>query len=202
MNDKIELSPDFSKRDPAQDVSPQFSHRWSPRSFRKVTINQSTLTTIFDAARWSPSCFNDQPWKFITSTEETHDQFLALLVDGNQVWAKNASVLGFVLAHKHFAHNGKPNNFAAFDSGAAWMAMTLQANLFGLYTHGMGGVHFDQVYKTFAIDPEKYQVLCGFALGVADRPDQLPTELAAKEIPSNRKALSDIWHQGMGRINP
>lgn len=202
VNNPETLTPDYRQRDPAPDVHTQFSHRWSPRSFRKTTIAQSTLNTIFDAARWSPSCFNDQPWKFITSTEETHGQFLDLLVEGNQVWAKNASVLGFVLARKQFGHNGKPNNFAAFDAGAAWMAMTLQANLCGLHTHGMGGIHFEQVYKTFAVEPDKFQVLCGFAMGVAAGPDQLPAELASREIPSNRRALSDIWQQGIGPVKP
>lgn len=202
MNKDTAVTPDFSKRDPAPGVSQQFFQRWSPRSFKKVPIAQATLDTIFDAARWSHSCFNDQPWKFITSTEDTHDQFLSLLVEGNRVWAKNASVLGFILAHKHFDHNGKPNKFAAFDSGAAWMAMTLQANLCGLHTHGMGGIHFEQVYKTFAIDPEKFEVLCGFALGVAAGPNELPAELAAKEIPSSRKTLGDIWQQGAGPVNP
>lgn len=189
-------NPDYSQRDPDPGVSEQFFQRWSPRSFKKVTIPQPIISSVVDAARWSPSCFNAQPWKFITSTEDSFDLFLEHLVEGNQVWAKNASTIGFVAARKHFEHNGKPNNYAQFDAGAAWMSLTLQANIVGLHTHGMGGIHHAKVYETFDIDPNEYEVICGFVIGVMDTPDQLPEKMANSEVPTARKQLHEIWQQG------
>ena len=118
---------DFSARDPNDKVDPLFSTRWSPRSFKKVAIPETTLQAIFDAARWSPSSYNEQPWQFITNKNDSDfPLFLDLLVEGNQQWAKNSSLLGFIVMRKYSSHNGKLNNSAKFDCGAAWMAMTLQ----------------------------------------------------------------------------
>jgi nitroreductase len=185
---------DFQLRNPLEGVDDLFSKRWSPRSFKKSEIDETVLTTIFDAARWAPSCFNEQPWLFITSSGETDfDLFLKLLSERNQRWAVNASVIGFILAKRHFNHNGKPNRFAAFDCGAAWLAMSLQANLHGLYTHGIGGIKNDEVYQTFHVSEEHYEVLCGFAIGVIDSPERLSDDFIDNEIPSARKPLRDMW---------
>lgn len=184
---------DFSQRDPAPGVDPLFHQRWSPRSFVKQGLAEDALTRIIDAARWSPSCFNAQPWRFFTSTVDNFDEFLALLVEGNQVWAKNADVLGFLIAEKHFAHNGNDNPFAEFDCGAAWMAMTLQAQAEGVYTHGMGGILHDKVAEYLALNTDKYRVVMGFAIGHIGPREALPDELAEREAPSPRKALNEIW---------
>lgn len=185
------LTPDFSARDVAAGVDHTISHRWSPRAFKKVVIAEKDIETLFEAARWAPSCFNAQPWTFYVSSEKTFDQYLSLLNDGNQVWAKNASLIGFVVVKKTFEHNGKPNNYAEFDAGAAWLAMTLQARQMGLYTHGMAGIHHQQVAEYLALDDD-HKVVCGIVIGVADSPDILPTEVAAKEKPSGRKPLSQV----------
>ena len=191
---------DFSQRDPAAGVDSLFYTRWSPRSFKKTALPEETLRVIFDAARWAPSCFNDQPWLFITNRDDTDfDLFLGLLTEWNQQWACNASLLGFIVARKHFKHNGKPNNLAVFDCGAAWLSITLQARRLGFYTHGMGGIKRDEVYPAFNLDPEKYQVVCGFALGVLDTPQALNAELAESEKPSPREPLSEIWRRGKPR---
>ncbi|MEL7084164.1 MAG: nitroreductase family protein [Cyanobacteria bacterium J06597_1] len=186
---------DHSRRDIAPGVSPLFAERWSPRAFRNVEIPADILTAIFDAARWSPSCFNDQPWIFVTSTDEaSFDRYLGLIVEGNRTWARHASVLGFAIARRHFAHNDTPNDWAAFDTGAAWMAMTLQARQYGLYTHGMGGIHKDAVYNQLDINREKYEVLCGFAIGALDVPDTLPRDLREREVLSQRNPLTNMWN--------
>lgn len=189
-----DLPANFSQRDPAAGVDTLFHQRWSPRSFKKVEISEDDLKTIFDAARWAPSCFNGQPWRIYTSTPASFDRFLNLLGEGNQVWAKNAGVLGFMVAKLAFDHNGKPNAYAEFDTGAAWMTLTLQARKLGLYTHGMGGILHDQVYEAFNIDREQYKVIAGFAIGVIDTPDKLPEDKQKMEQPSARKSLQDIWH--------
>ncbi len=188
---------DFSKRDPFEQTDPEFHTRWSPRSFKKTEIPKSTLTTIFDAARWSPSSFNEQPWLFITSgNDDEFKLFLSLLTKDNQVWASNTSVLGFVFGKRHFARNNRDNRFYFFDAGAAWMAMTLQARKFGLYTHGMGGIKRDEICPALNVPEETYEVICGFVIGVIDRPDNLPVEISEREIPTPRKPLEEIWRQG------
>ncbi len=184
---------DFSNREPTQGVDALFIERWSPRAFTKTEIPVATLTRIIDAARWSPSCFNDQPWRFYTSNADNFDDFLGLLVEGNQTWAANAGVLGFITARKHFAHNGEPNDFAPLDAGAAWLAMTLQARKLGLYTHGMGGIHSDAAAEYLAINTEQEQVLMGFAIGTAADTAQLSDEQRKQETPNGRRPLDEIW---------
>ena len=188
---------DFSLRDPANGVDALFYQRWSPRSFNKKPIPEQTLKTIFDAARWAPSCYNDQPWRFITSSgEHDFDFFYNLLTEFNQSWTQHTSLLGFVVARKHFEHNGKLNQLATFDCGAAWLAMTLQARKLGLYTHGMGGIKRDEVYQAFALDTAKFEVICGFALGYIDSAKLLAKDVADREKPSPRKPLAQIWQRG------
>ncbi len=187
---------DFSQRNPLDNVDELFYKRWSPRSFKKEELPHEIIKTIFDAAHWSQSAFNEQPWRFLTSTRDTFNKFLNLLVDKNQLWAKNASVLGFIIARKHFSYNDKNNRWANFDSGAAWMGLTLQARKLGLYTHGMAGIKRDEVYKEFGIDKEKYRVICAFALGIIDKPEKLEESFQKDEKPSPRKSLEEIWKIG------
>jgi len=194
MND----DPIFNNRNPLPNVSDLFHERWSPRAFKKTTIPQPIIESVFDAARWSPSCVNEQPWLFVTSsTTDDFDTFLSLLKESNQVWAKNAGLIGFIFAKKTFAHNGNDNNKAKFDCGAAWMSMTLQANMHGLVTHGIGGMNYADVHTTLNVDKNEYDVICGFALGEADHADTLPERLKEKEKPSARKDLAEIWRAGI-----
>jgi nitroreductase len=185
------ITPDFSNRDTLLGVDPLILKRWSPRAFSKTPVSDEDVELLFDAARWAPSCFNEQPWRFHVSTERNFDQFLSLLNESNQIWASNAGLLGFVVVKKTFTQNDKPNAYAEFDAGAAWLAMSLQARQMGLYTHGMGGIKHAEVAEYLGLD-EDHKVVCGFAIGVAAAADTLPEELAAKEKPSARRALADI----------
>ncbi len=184
---------DFSSRQSLPGVDPQFTRRWSPRAMQRAPIPQQDLTAIFEAARWAPSCFNDQPWRFYTSTEATFEDYLGLLVPANQTWAKNAAVLGFVVSRQHFRHNDKPNAHADFDSGAAWMALALQAHQLGYHAHGMAGVNFDGVYDYLGLDGDKFRVICAFALGLRGDPANLTADQQAKEQPSGRVPLEEVW---------
>lgn len=189
---------DFSDRIPAPGVDPLFYQRWSPRAFKKIAIPEQNLTAIFDAARWSPSCYNEQPWLFVTSSRlDDFDIFLRLLLANNQSWAKNASLIGFIFAKKTFTHNGVENNLSVFDCGAAWMALTLQAAKYGIYAHGMGGIKRDIIASTLNISTQDFDLICGFALGVIDLPDTLDKNTKLKEKPSPRKPLDAIWQQGI-----
>jgi len=196
MEYESKLPIDYGQREHHSGVDEIFYKRWSPRSFNKVAIPKNILEAIFDAARWSPSCFNAQPWRFITaSSEAMFAKFLTLLSEKNQLWASNASVLGFICSKNEFDHNPRTNRMAPFDSGAAWMAMTMQARMFGLYTHAMAGIDVDAVYDLLEIDRNNYTVQCGFALGAIEDPNQLDPAFIEKEKPSARKPLTEIWFE-------
>lgn len=175
-------------------VHPQFLKRWSPRAFDKKHITHEKQARIFEAARWTPSCYNEQPWKIYTSTPDTFDQFLSLLDTFNQQWAKNAPVIGFLIANTRFKSNGKDNTYSSFDCGAAWMAMTFQALKEDIYMHAMGGIDIKKSESYFKIE-ENQHVLIGFAMGYQGDKSQLEQPLQEKEQPSSRRNLSDIWTQ-------
>lgn len=187
------MTTDFSQRDPLPGVLEQLSQRWSPRAFDKTSIAPEVLARIIDAARFAPSCFNAQPWRFYTSNDTTFADYLALLVDANQVWAKAAATIGFLVAKKNFEHNGKPNGHCVFDSGAAWMSMVLQAQHEGWHCHGMAGFHKDAAKTFFALDDGSDEVIMAFAIGKIGAKENLPESLQAKETPSPRKKLDEIW---------
>ena len=172
-----------------------FIERWSPRSFVPDTIPELDLKKIIDAARWSPSTMNEQPWLFFTASREAlqFQEFVKCLNEGNQVWAKHSSVIGFIVARKLFKKKPRENSLAEFDCGAAWMSLTIQARLLGYYTHGMGGINRAKIEELFNLDVEKQIVIMGFALGKRADASALPEELGKKEIPSAREELGDIW---------
>jgi len=170
-----------------------FVQRWSPRSMVKGDVPDEDLKKMLDAARWSPSCFNDQPWHFLFSTPKTHTTFLDLIVDGNKVWCQNASRIGFVLARKHFAHDGSPNAWSQFDTGAAWMSFVLQAYAMGYVIHGLGGIHKQEVYGKLHIDDQKYDVICGLVIGKRGEVESLPEAFQAREKPTPRNELKTCF---------
>ncbi len=179
------------------EVNPLFINRWSPRLLDRSPIDRATLNSIFEAARWSMSCNNSQSWRFLYAvTEEDRKAYLKLLTEGNQTWAKEAPVLGFIFAKRRFDHNDKPNRWAGFDSGAAWMAMTLQARMLGLYTHGMAGFHADKVYQALDVPEEDYEVCCAFAIGQFGDIESLPPDKKEMERPNNRHPFETIVKEG------
>ena len=190
--DKYIFDTDFSLRDPLILTDETFWMRWSPRSFKNKPVDEEILKSIIDAARWTMSCFNEQPWLIVTSSKNSLAKHLELLNENNRDWAKDAPVIGFIFAGKTFSHNGKENKWARFDCGAAWMAMTLQANMHGLFTHGMAGFDRDRSNEVLSI-PENYEPVIAFALGYRDTPDQLDERNRTREKPSPRKPLNKIW---------
>ncbi len=175
------------------EVDPVFPQRWSPRAFSPDPVPEEALMVLFEAARWAPSCYNEQPWVFYyTSSERERDQFLRVLVDKNQAWAKNAPTLAFLAARRNFIRNSKPNRWAAFDCGAAWMSLTLQARKMGLYTHGMAGYHLEEAYKLLGLSNEEFEIICAIAIGKYGDIKDLPSSVAAMEKPNDRKPLSEV----------
>ena len=186
-----------NKRQPEYPIDKLFINRWSPRAFDPAPIPEDIILSLFEAARWSMSCYNDQPWLFMyASSQEDLKIYRGLLAGNNQLWAASAPVLGFILARRRFSHNDKPNDWAAFDCGAAWMAMTMQARMLGLYTHGMGGFHKDKVYAILGVPKSEYEALCAFALGSYGDRDSLTGDMEKNERPNDRKPLSGMVMQG------
>lgn len=201
------MSDPTQARRPEATVDPEFIARWSPRAFLSDPAPESDVASLFEAARWSPSSANEQPWTFLYATsDEDRALFASLLVEGNRRWAAHAPMLVFAVARRAFANNpfgqnGKPNEHAAFDTGAASMALHLQANKLGLSTHPMAGFDHEKVYEVLGVPKETHQVMAAIAIGRRGPPSALPPDLAAREVPSGRKALSEVAYPGRFR-NP
>lgn len=189
-----------NNRKPENPINELFINRWSPRSFSNKNVSKEVLYSLFEAARWSPSCFNDQPWIFLYATNDEPDikkLFLEPLVEFNYNWAKEAPVIIYIIARKHFAHNGNINFHSGFDTGAAWMSLSLQAQLLGLSTHAMAGFDKEKAYKNLNVDKEKYDIYAVCAIGYKDEADKLPEELKLKEKPNSRRSVNEFVVNGM-----
>jgi nitroreductase len=129
------------------DISPALLNRWSPRALTGEPLGDEELFSLFEAARWAPSSYNGQPWRFIFARRQQAGefaQFLNLLVPGNQAWAKNAAALAVVLSRTRFEYNEKPALTHAFDTGAAWENLAIEAVSRGLVAHGMQGFDYER----------------------------------------------------------
>ena len=182
-----------NNRVPDAEVNPIFPDRWSPRAFDPEPVPDADLRSLFEAARWAPSCYNEQPWIFLHSTTEAERlKYLSILVAKNREWAKNAPVLAFLFARRSFSMNGKPNRWAAFDCGAAWMSLALQARMLGLYAHGMAGYSPERAYSILGVSEEENEVICAIAIGKYGNRADLPEDLRAMEQPNDRKPLTEV----------
>ena len=173
------------------DVNEMFYTRWSPRSMSGETLTKEELLPLFEAAKWSPSSFNEQPWRFVVGLDEQKDKLMEYLVGFNQQWCKNAAALVVILSHKTFSRNDKPNANHSFDTGAAWMALSLEGARRDLVVHGMAGFDKEKIRAELQI-PEEYEIDAMCAIGKLGKKEDLPEGLQDKEIPSQRKAISEI----------
>jgi len=187
----------FNHRRAQVHVDPMFLDRWSPRALSPERIPEEQLKMLFEAARWAPSCSNEQPWLFLyADTGEDLELFRSLINDSNRRWTDNAPVLCFLITRKRFSRNEKPNNWAAFDAGAAWMSLALQARRLGLYAHAMAGFHRDTIYEVLEIPEDDYKAICAIAIGRYGDAQSLPEDLRKREAPNTRKPLSDVFIKG------
>jgi nitroreductase len=173
--------------------------RWSPRSFSDRPVSDEDLKILFEAARWSFSSYNEQPWRFIVARKSDGADFeriLHLLVPFNQAWAKSASVLIITLAKRTFSHNGSPNVHAMHDAGAALAFLSVQATAMGLHMHGMAGFDRDRTRQELSV-PDDYEVVAAVALGYMGSPDDLPDDLKGRETAERqRKPLDQLVFEG------
>lgn len=192
------MSQSDKPRLPEAEVDALFVTRWSPRAFSDKPLSSEELDTLFEAARWAPSCFNEQPWLFLYARNaEDKALFTDLLSEGNRVWAARAPVIAFAVARRHFGRNGKPNRWAAFDTGAAWMSLSLAAHQRGLITHAMGGFDQARAYEVLRLPPSAFEILAAIAIGHTGDPADLDAALREREAPSPRNALDSIRREGV-----
>jgi flavin reductase (DIM6/NTAB) family NADH-FMN oxidoreductase RutF/nitroreductase len=194
------VSPRFSDRN----VAPMFLERWSPRAFAETEIDDQTLLSFFEAARWAPSSMNAQPWRFVyvKRHEPSWGPFLESLSNTNRSWARQAAALVAFVSNKTIVFGDKEVDSPthSFDTGAAWMSFALQANLSGWFTHGMAGFDSDVLRRALEIPP-KFRIDAVAAIGKLGDGDTLPEALKVREFPSGRKSLEDLVFRG-GFVSP
>jgi nitroreductase len=153
--------------------------------------------TLLEAARWAPSSYNNQPWRFIYALRETSHwpALFNLLAEPNQVWVKNAAVLILFISKTTFDHDGQPSVTHSFDCGSAWENLALQSALKGLVCHGMQGFDYSRAKTELGI-PDGYCVEALAAIGFPGNPDELPEKLRPRQSPNGRRKLSDSAFEG------
>jgi nitroreductase len=184
-------------RKPGYPVDPIIVNRWSPRSMSGESISERELMTLFEAARWAPSSYTGQPWRFVYARRESKawDGFCALLDDFNKTWAPKAAALIVVVSHKVFDWDGKPSRTHSFDAGAAWQNLALQGSKMGLVVHGMEGFDYERARAVLRV-PDAFEVEAMVAVGRRASPETLDQELREMEAPSDRRPLSEIALDG------
>jgi nitroreductase len=173
------------------DIHNLIKKRWSPRAFADKAVERKLLRQLFDAARWAPSSYNEQPWRFIVATKDEPQEYTRIsqvLGNFNKTWATTAPVLMLTLARNDFEKNQKPNKHAQHDLGQAVSSMSLEATRQDLYLHQMAGILPDKGRELFHI-PEHYTPMTMIALGYMGDIEALPEALQEKER-SNRSRLS------------
>jgi nitroreductase len=173
--------------------------RWSPRAFSDKPVPPDVLRSLFEAARWAASSYNDQPWSYIVATsddEKNYSKMLGVLMDMNALWAKQAPVLAISVARQNFKHNGTPNRVALHDVGAANAQLTMEATSRGLLVHQMAGFHLDKAREVFGI-PVGWEPVSAIAIGYPGDPETLPEKLREPELAlRTRKPLSEFVMSG------
>ena len=179
-------------------IQETIANRWSPRAFdASKSVSQEQIIALLEAARWAPSCFGDEPWRFIVWNKGTNEsawqQAFDCLAPSNQTWVKAAPVLMLVCANTLFGHNQTPNRWGQYDTGAAAENLCLQASSMGLVVHQMGGFNADKARETFAI-PDQYTPMAMLAVGYEGDASNLPDELKTRELAERkRKPLGELF---------
>lgn len=182
-------------------VDALFVDRWSPRAMSGEEIAEVELMTLFEAARWAPSSYNNQPWRILYArrNSEHWPLFFNLLVESNKEWARNAAALLVLISKTTFDHNGKPSLTHSYDTGAAWQNLALQGFSKGYVVHGMQGFSYERAREDLLI-PAEYRVEAMAAIGRPGKKEDLPMELRQREVPNDRRALDKTVCNGPFRI--
>jgi nitroreductase len=172
-------------------IQPMILHRWSSRAMSGESLTNEELMPLFEAARWAPSSYNNQPWRFLYVKRDTLEwkTLFNLLIDFNKEWCANAAVLGIIYSCLTFEKTGKPCITHGLDTGAAWENLALEGTSRGLVVHGMQGFDLE---KAKALIPSGHEVLAMFAVGKKGKKELLSLDLQSKEVPSQRKKISEF----------
>lgn len=176
-----------------------FLARWSPRAMSGESLTYNELFTLFEAARWAPSSFNNQPWRFIFAKKGTPHwkRFLDLLTENNRKWACNAGALAIIASKTTFDATGKLSRTHSFDTGSAWENLALQATAMqNIVVHPIEGFDYEQAAKVTNIPPELH-IEAMIVIGRPGDSSKLPEDLQQSEQPNERKMLQQIVFEGM-----
>ncbi len=169
--------------------------RWSPRAFDpERPVAREVLLSLLEAARFAPSCSNEQPWRFLLADRKpNYEKLFGVLTERNQAWTKNAPVLMLILAEKQFVKRGEENHWHQFDTGTAWGYISLEAERRGLVTHCMAGFDAESARAVFDI-PGNLSIIAAVAIGYYGDPAELPEALQAREHPNVRKPITELLY--------
>lgn len=174
-----------------------FINRWSPRAMSGEKIPDEELFSLFEAARWAPSSYNNQPWRLIYAKRDTEhwEKLFNFLVEGNQSWVKDAAVILVLISKTTSDHNGSFMRTHSLDAGSAWENLALQGSINGLVVHGMQGFDYEKATSELNV-PDEYKVEMMIAIGKPGSPEILPEKLQEIEKPSGRKSIKEIVNEG------
>ena len=199
MTNHLPAATDRTPDHPAHRI---FVDRWSPRGFSDEAISEGDLRTFLEAARWAPSSYNSQPWRFLYALrgQPEFETFLAPLIEFNRGWAKHAAALIYVISRKSFTPAGKTEpSFSrthSFDAGAAWANFANQVALSGWAAHGMSGFDVEAAQKALGV-PDGFAVEIAVAVGRKGDGAHLAAALLEREKPSPRLPVGDIAAAGL-----
>lgn len=182
-----------------QDIAPLIAERWSGRAFDASSpISNEHIISLCEAARWAPSCYGDQPWRFLVwnrfDDKQAWQQALDCLSPGNQEWAKNAPLLILTTSVKTFSHNNADNRWVGYDTGSASLSLCLQATSLGLMSHQMGGYDADKLRKTFSL-PDDIECWAMITIGYPTPLDSLNEEQLERELKQrSRRPLTEQFY--------
>jgi len=173
--------------------------RWSPYGYSDREVDSADLRSLMEAARWSASAFNEQPWSYLVARKADgpeYDRILSCLVEPNQAWAQAAPVLVLTVLAENYRRNDKPNHSALHDLGQASANLAVEATVRGLAVHQMAGIIPDRARELFSI-PAGYRAVTGLAIGYRADPDGLPAELRERDtMRRTRKPLEEFVFTG------
>jgi len=177
-------------------IEANFRRRWSPRSYAETPVSASALNSLLEAARWSASCFNLQPWNFIVLRKDEHaaayEKLFGCLSVNNQGWAGKAPVLMLAVARTTKPADGTPNPYAWYDTGAAIANLAAQAGPLGLQVHSMAGFDSAKAREAFNI-PEGFDPVCALTVGHPGPAEALPEALKQRETgPRVRRKVEEF----------
>jgi len=188
-------------RQTEHDIHPQFTARWSSRAFTAEPLPEATLLSFIEAARWAPSSFNAQPWRFVYGLQGTagFEAIFGALNEFNRGWAQRASALIAIVSAKRWQAPGAsaPSEISShsLDTGAAWGYLALQAQAAGWNAHGIGGFDRQALREVLGV-PEDFHIEAVAAIGRPGDKSILPEALQAREQPSLRRPLAEIAAAG------